>query len=59
MLQELQYRRTFQGAWVISALVRDGIDSFYHDEQYMGYSKIEATRLFMANITKRGWILCD
>ena len=38
----LSYRKTFQGAWVVSALV----DGYLVERQFMGYTKKEATRLF-------------
>ena len=41
---KLSYRKTFQGAWVVSAIVR----GYLVQHQYMGYTKREAGRMFRA-----------
>jgi len=41
---DISYRKSFQGAWVLSAMVR----GYYVENQFMGYTKAEATSLFMA-----------
>jgi len=38
----ISYRKTFQGAWVLSAFV----GGYYEEKQFMGYTKKEATSLF-------------
>ena len=38
----IYYEKTFQGAWVLSAM----IGGYYEEKQFMGYTKKEATRLF-------------
>jgi len=39
---DVMYRRTHQGAWVLSAFV----DGYLVSRQYMGYGKREASRMF-------------
>lgn len=46
MKTEIQYRRTFQGAWELSAMVQEGIYAYIEHAQFMGHTKKEATRLF-------------
>jgi len=38
----INYEKTFQGAWVLSA----SVGGYYERRQFMGYTKKEATRLF-------------
>lgn len=38
----IQIERTFQGAWLISAM----IDGYLVSKQYMGYTKKEAVSMF-------------
>lgn len=47
--RDLYYRRTFQGAWVISAVV----DGCRVELQFMGYTKREASRLFRQTVNRR------
>ena len=46
MKTEIQSRRTFQGAWELSAMVQEGIYAYIEHAQFMGHTKKEATRLF-------------
>ncbi len=45
---DISYRKTFQGAWVLTAIVGTRLVS----RQYMGYTKREATRLFREHVKK-------
>jgi hypothetical protein len=42
----ISYRRTYQGAWELCALVNGYLETM----QYMGYTKQEATQLFKQHI---------
>lgn len=48
--RDLSYRRTFQGAWVVSAMVGE----YREERQYMGYTKREASRLFRDEMNGKG-----
>lgn len=41
--RDISYRKTFQGAWALSAM----IGGYYVENQFMGYTKEQATKLFM------------
>ena len=41
--RDLSYRRTHQGAWAISAMIK----GYFVEMQYMGYTKEEATHKFL------------
>jgi hypothetical protein len=43
----LSYRRTFQGAWVVSAIV----GGYLIERQFMGYTKAQAGRKFREEVT--------
>ena len=43
---DIYYRRTFQGAWALSAIV----NGYREERQYMGYTKREASRMFHAEM---------
>jgi hypothetical protein len=43
---DVYYRRTFQGAWALSAMH----GGYRVERQYMGYTKREATRMFRAEL---------
>lgn len=47
--RDLGYRRTFQGAWAITAIV----DGYLEERQYMGWTKREASRLFRDEMNGR------
>lgn len=42
-IRDITYRRTFQGAWALAAIVR----GYREERQYMGYTKREATTMFL------------
>jgi len=43
---DITYRKTFQGAWALSAIV----GGYLVERQYFGYTKREATQKFHAEI---------
>jgi hypothetical protein len=47
---DISYRRTFQGAWALSAIV----GGYREERQYMGYTKREASRLFRNEFNGKG-----
>jgi len=55
----ITYRRTFQGAWELSALVSDPYTGFeyYEHAQFMGYTKAEAKSLFLDRLTSNNQTL--
>jgi hypothetical protein len=53
----LSYRKTFQGAWEIVALVYYAGQTFYHHEQYFYYTKREATQRFRQSVKHKGYKL--
>ena len=48
--RDLSYRRTFQGAWVVSAMV----GGYREERHYLGYTKREASRLFRDEMNGEG-----
>lgn len=44
----ISYRKTFQGAWALSAVV----GGYLEERQYFGYTKREATAMFRAEFAK-------
>jgi hypothetical protein len=42
----ISYARTYQGAWELSTVV----NGYFETQQYMGYTKKEATQLFRQHI---------
>jgi hypothetical protein len=43
----ITYRRTFQGAWELSAFISDSSGEYLLSRQFMGYTKSEAKELFI------------
>lgn len=49
--------RTTQGAWEVSALVRDGREVFLDHCQFFDYTKREAIKLFKERVADKGYTL--
>jgi hypothetical protein len=46
MKTNITYSKTSQGAWELSAIITKDIYAWVEHSQYMGYTKLEATKLF-------------
>ena len=46
MKTQITYHKTFQGAWELSAIITKDIYAWVEHTQYIGYTKLEATKLF-------------